>query len=638
MARNEPRSFAKWVELANTKHDSKYTYLELFQKGVKPWLKAVCSEHGEFEVDASFHLSALRGCKKCSLASRAAKGRITLEEFTARARQVHGDRYEYVNLGVSASGRSTIVAVCREHGEFTQLANHHLITNGCKDCSRESFAAKQKFTREKWLERFAEVWEGRYTYGKYVDGKVPRVEVVCPKHGVEVKSAQRHAVGDGCTKCGHETMGKALEVSDEELYSRFQSAHGDKYTYGRIYFKETPRIKVVEVICPEHGTFVQSVKLHANGQGCRACGIAARARASRYTMEDLLPKFREVHGELYGYGELLDSTETSPARIVAICPTHGPFPQLVTDHLAGCGCPNCGNRISKPNKEIAEYLESLGLDVELEFCLQGEARKYYADVLVGSHKLVIEFLGLYWHSSKFKDSNALADRQKAFESAGYNFIAIYEDEWITSKEAVKSTLKAKVGMFRGGVFARKCKVQPLTIEQARRFLEKHHLQGFAAGEALGLFNGEELVACAVFNGNCSNRNAAEESVGELARYATSGKVLGGLGRLLAAYRKSHPEIMKIVTFSDNRIHKGMTYEKLGFNKLYSVKPDYRYVKGKKRLHKANYQKSRLAKLFPGTDLTKTEKEIAEANGLYRIYDTGKTKWELVTPSYPTKKE
>jgi hypothetical protein len=54
--------------------------------------------------------------------------------YIARAREIHGDRYdyskvEYVNMS------SNITVICKIHGEIQQTAQNHLNSSGCKKCS-----------------------------------------------------------------------------------------------------------------------------------------------------------------------------------------------------------------------------------------------------------------------------------------------------------------------------------------------------------------------------------------------------------------------------------------------------------------------------------------------------------------------
>ena len=184
------------------------------------------------------------------------------------------------------------------------------------------------------------------------------------------------------------------------------------------------------------------------------------------------------------------------------------------------------------------------------------------------------------------------------------------------------------------IHARKCEVVDVSRPEAIDFLNANHIQGYGTAiDCLGLrFNGE-LVALMGFTFNTSNRTARKfEENAELARYATSHQVVGGFTKLLKAWLKANPAVKSIVSFSDNSVFAGHTYAKAGFRHDATLAPDYKYREyGNKDtlFHKSRYQKSHLRSRFGEVAcLGKTEKEITEEQGIFRVYDCGKTRWLL----------
>jgi hypothetical protein len=74
----------------------------------------------------------------------------------------------------------------------------------------------------------------------------------------------------------------------------------------------------------------------------------------------------------------------------------------------------------------------------------------------------------------------------------------------------------------------------------------------------------------------------------------------------------------IVSFSDNRLFTGKVYGKLGFKFDGEVKPDYYWVKGRRRFNKSGLRKP------PGT--TQTENELRTSQGYAKLWDLGKKRW------------
>lgn len=159
----------KFIEDAKFVHGNKYDYSLAVYRGAKIPVKIVCLEHGVFEQKPMDHLAGC-GCPKCGVLSVWNKrGRITTEEFIKKAREVHGDKYDYSKT-VYKNNRTPVCIICHkkrkdgtEHGEFWQKPNSHLNGSGCKRCRNSQLERKFclflnrqniKYTQEKtfdWL-------------------------------------------------------------------------------------------------------------------------------------------------------------------------------------------------------------------------------------------------------------------------------------------------------------------------------------------------------------------------------------------------------------------------------------------------------------------------------------------------------
>ena len=60
--------------------------------------------------------------------------RLTTEQFIAKARKVHGLKYEYSKVKY-INNRTKVDIVCPEHGEFSQTPDKHLSGANCRSCS-----------------------------------------------------------------------------------------------------------------------------------------------------------------------------------------------------------------------------------------------------------------------------------------------------------------------------------------------------------------------------------------------------------------------------------------------------------------------------------------------------------------------
>ena len=123
----------EFIQRANIIHNSKYDYSKVIYKNVMEVVCIICPDHGEFWQAPATHLNGI-GCPKCGRLKAAKSHRLTTEEFIQRAREVHGNKYDYSKTEYK-SMKEPVCIICPEHGEFWQLAHTHLTNHGCPKCS-----------------------------------------------------------------------------------------------------------------------------------------------------------------------------------------------------------------------------------------------------------------------------------------------------------------------------------------------------------------------------------------------------------------------------------------------------------------------------------------------------------------------
>lgn len=118
------------------------------------------------------------------------------EEFIAKSREVHGDKYDYSKT-VYVNQTTDVVITCPKHGDFLQRPNNHYMGAGCPSCS-----GNRRLTTEKFIERAKNVHGNKYDYSKvvYVNNKT-KVSIICPEHGEFLQSPDKHLQGRGCPGC-----------------------------------------------------------------------------------------------------------------------------------------------------------------------------------------------------------------------------------------------------------------------------------------------------------------------------------------------------------------------------------------------------------------------------------------------------
>lgn len=117
-----------FIEKARTIHGDKYDYSKVKYINAHTKVTVICPVHGEFEITPNNHLSK-HGCSKCACAP------MTRDDFIAKAKELHGDRYDYSCVEYTRS-TDKVTILCPEHGEFLQEPRIHLSGKGCPACGR----------------------------------------------------------------------------------------------------------------------------------------------------------------------------------------------------------------------------------------------------------------------------------------------------------------------------------------------------------------------------------------------------------------------------------------------------------------------------------------------------------------------
>lgn len=190
-AKRRTKKQEKFIQEAEQKHGDKYDYSKTVYKDKRSNVIIIC----KISQIASNHLEGA-GCKKCANVAIGNARRSDLERFIQKARQRHGDRYDY-NKVVYQGYDFNIAITCRTHGDFSQNTGNHLHGEGCPDCHLA-------YNREPlFIERAEKLYGDKYDYSEmeYVGVKT-KVKITCLVHHHSFfQSPQHHLMYEGCVKC-----------------------------------------------------------------------------------------------------------------------------------------------------------------------------------------------------------------------------------------------------------------------------------------------------------------------------------------------------------------------------------------------------------------------------------------------------
>ena len=442
------------------------------------------------------------------------------------------------------------------------------------------------------------------------------------EHGEFEISPGHFLAGERCPKCRYIKSSSKKRRNLEEVKKIASEIHNGKYDYSLITEYKNDRIKY-PIICPEHGVFYQAFNNHIKAkQGCPICGREKCDRERVLPFEEFENRANAVHNEKYTY--IPESYSSISNKLRIICPIHGEFEQLGTNHVdLRQGCPKCGVVEFKGEYEIYQYLCNLiGEDKVQRRCKGILDGNYELDIYVPSENFAIEYNGLYWHSEITKDKNYHLRKTDECNSKGIRLFHIFEDEWLEKSEIIKSMLSNIFGKTEHKIYARKCEIKEISTNDAKSFLNENHLQGYCVSKyRLGLFFNNELISVMTF-GKSRHFVGHNEDKMELLRFANkiNINVIGGASKLFSYFiKKYNPK--EIVSYADKRWSEGHLYDVLGFMKYNESKPNYYYIVGRKRIYRFNLRKSILVEKY-GCPKDMSEREFCLKQKWYRIYDCG----------------
>jgi ssDNA-binding Zn-finger/Zn-ribbon topoisomerase 1 len=339
------RSVDEFIKIARMIHGDRYGYGRVVYRDYRTPVELICPDHGPFSITPDALLSKARGCPACGRESRIRKRTKPYKEFLAQVRALYGKKYTFDETTYRSTNQKMKVT-CPLHGEFRQTPAELLHGYACPQCGRHKPMNNGRFFRE-----VKQIHGDKYDYSKAgeITGIDQYITIICPKHGEFTQLVNSHIRGQGCAKCGFDTMKAKTRLPFAEFLKRARKIHGSKYRYDEASYvnMSTP----IPVTCPVHGVFAMVPKNHIRQEhGCPVCGRERAVMKKRMTFDGFVRRARQAHGKKYRYDEA--SYESLNARLTITCPEHGPFTQRGADHIAGHGCPLCGRASTTARRRV----------------------------------------------------------------------------------------------------------------------------------------------------------------------------------------------------------------------------------------------------------------------------------------------
>lgn len=132
---------------------------------------------------------------------------IKTQWFVEKAREVHGDKYDY-SKQVYTKSIQKLDIICPYHGVFPQSPNNHLKHfQGCPTCAKEASQLRYQDTKEDFVAKQREIHGDTYLYDEVsYTNCMTKVSILCQIHGAFTQTPDNHLRGrQGCPYCKGKT-------------------------------------------------------------------------------------------------------------------------------------------------------------------------------------------------------------------------------------------------------------------------------------------------------------------------------------------------------------------------------------------------------------------------------------------------
>lgn len=153
--------------------------------------------------------------------------------------------------------------------------------------------------------------------------------------------------GKGCPVCN-----KNEAYSTESFIAKVKENYGDAFEFPNTKYVNNKTEVTVYCTRGKHEWTVSAQTLLKGKTGCGTCS----GKGGRST-ERFIELVSPIHNHKYDYS-LVEYT-LSENYVDIVCPTHGVFSQQPKAHMAGKGCPSCGEYGYQPSKPGYFYVQKL---------------------------------------------------------------------------------------------------------------------------------------------------------------------------------------------------------------------------------------------------------------------------------------
>lgn len=373
--------------------------------------------------------------------------------------------------------------------------------------------------------------------------KEKQKQTVLERYGVE-NPLQSEEIKEKVKKTNLERYGNICPMQSEEIQERIKKHNLEKYGVEYTFESEEIKEKAKKTLIEKYGVDC-ALKSKEVRDKIRETNMKRYGVKTPLQNKEILEKEKKTNQERYG----VDWTCQRPEA-------------------------RAYSNDSKPNKDFAKLLEESNIEYDREFRIDS----YSFDFKVGN--VLIEINPSVTHNSLWspfggKATDTCYHKNKSEFAKDSGYICIHVFDW-DDKDKIIGLLKD-----RETIYARKCEIKNVSLEDCNKFLNKYHLQGNCKGQdiRLGLYYNGELVSIMTFGKPRYNKKYQYE----LLRYCSIKNIIGGDEKLFKHFITEY-EPESIISYCDNAKFSGKIYNKLGFSLISLGEPSRHWYSRKEKRH------------------------------------------------------
>ena len=274
-------TLSAFTDKANKTHADKYDYDRIeFPIRAIDIITIVCKVHGAYTQRAYGHIGG-SGCNECSKANAHKRhpSKMTFDDFVLSCTQKFNKFCNYKTPDVNEfSLKCSLVSFeCPIHGyQQTKASAHRNSSLGCPDCYAEYRSDRQTIGHQAYLEKAIKAHGDKFEY-PFIEAEFKNsasiITARCKIHGDFKTNARAHLRVSYCPKCAYIASAQSNRKQVKDIITQANKIHNNFYDYSLVTAQVKTNKHKIQIICPYHGIFSQSVNGHLRGSGCPKCAL-----------------------------------------------------------------------------------------------------------------------------------------------------------------------------------------------------------------------------------------------------------------------------------------------------------------------------------------------------------------------------